>query len=186
MMGKVVLLFSFFLLVTIIFFGCKKPEEHKIEYEGKASALRNGESWNTECTVLFSSQYENEVSLFIDKYNNLGEKRENLSISRIPLIIGVFEVVNYLADSVNNDITQYGSSYFSLTADGDVIDGVYYVLESHDNYIEITHIDLNTNDFVGKFEITYIRDTTFNMNPSLPDTLRFTQGKFQTKIQNNW
>jgi hypothetical protein len=66
------------------------------------------------------------------------------------------------------------------------VDGVYHVLESDSNYIEITKIDLDTKDFMGKFSVSYVKDTTFNVNPDLPDTLRFTNGEFQTKIQESW
>jgi hypothetical protein len=49
--------------------------------------------------------------------------------------------------------------------------------------LDITKIDLTTKDFAGEFRITFIKDTSFNANPFLPDTVFFTQGNFQTKIQ---
>jgi hypothetical protein len=175
-----------FLVATFVFFGCKKPEEQVDVYKGTANALRNGEFWDAECTALYSLQNENEVSISIDRYNTIGEKREHLSIVRIPLVTGLYTVVKLETDSVNNILTQYSASYFSVTADGDAVDGIYHVLESDSNCIEITKIDLNTKNFVGKFSITYVRDTTFNMNSNLPDTLWFTEGEFQTKIQESW
>lgn len=177
---------SFFLL-SVMLTGCKKPDDHPDDnYIGTANALQNSETWDAECTALFSLQYENEVSISIDRYNSIGENREHFSITRIPLLKGLYEVFKYETDTINNILSQYSSSYFSLTADGDAIDGIFHVLESESNHIEITKIDLNTKDFVGKFSITYVRDTTFKMNPDLPDNLRFTEGEFQTKIQNSW
>lgn len=183
MMGKVNLFFSFFLLFLIAFFSCKKSNEPIIEYnKGAVSAFRNEESWNALCTSKYSSTNEKLLYLYFRRYNMYNELRESIVISKVIPEVGKFHLVN----SIENDEKNFGSLYSHFVADGDAIDGIYYVVESDSCYIDIKLINLTTGDFAGKFNITYVKDTSFYINPNLPDTLKFTEGEFQTKIQENW
>lgn len=171
-------------LLSVMLIGCEKNTDQPDDtFNGKANALRNGELWNAECKAVMSSSYPDELYLYIDRYNTYGERREAFVVGRIELVEGKFEIVNGLGVNPN---ANYYSHYSSHVADGDAIDGEYFVFEADSNYIEITEIDLNTKDFIGKFKVTFLKDTTFNVNPNLPDTLRFSEGEFQTKIQESW
>jgi len=169
-------------VITIVFFGCKKPEKQDDVYKGTATAIKNDMNWNAECTSIISSTNPNVIYLYIDRYNNSQERREAFVVSKIEMKTGVFTIVNGLGVMPK---PYYSSHYSSFVADGDAIDGDYFVLDPDSNYIEIIRLDLNTKDIVGRFNITFVKDTTFNVNPNLPDTIRFTAGEFQTKIQEN-
>lgn len=175
-----------FAIYVVLLFGCTKPDDPEIPISGTVKALRNNEMWNSECTALFSSQHENEVTLFFQRYNDDGYLREEFSISRIPTDNGSFSIVNRERGETGETLNHYGSNYFSYTTYGESIDGIYYVFESDSNYIEISDIDLITNDFVGNFKVTFVKDTTFDINPELPDTIRFTDGEFQVVMRETW
>jgi|GEM_PF-5012334 hypothetical protein len=178
-----ILLFSLFAL-SVMLIGCEKSTDQPDDkYTGKANGLRNGELWNAECKAIISSSYPNELYLYIDRYNEYKERREAIVVARIEMNEGVFNIVNGLALSPKPN---YSSHYASFVADGDAIDGEYLVLETDSNYLEITKIDLGTKDFFGSFNVAFLKDTTFNINPNLPDTLWFTEVEFQTKIQESW
>jgi len=181
---KSILLFLLIIL-SVILIGCEKSDDQPDDaYAGKANGLRNGVSWSAECKAVISSFYPDEVYLYVDRYNEYNERREAIVIARIEMNEGIFTIVNGLALSPPKP--NYSSHYASFVADGDAIDGQYQVLETDSNYLEIKKIDLSTKDFFGNFNVTFLKDTTLNINPNLPDTLWFTEVEFQTKIQESW
>lgn len=171
-----------FYLITFVFVGCEKPEKQDNVYKGTATAIKNDVNWDAECTSRISSTNPDVIYLYIDRYNNSQERREAFVISKIDIKTGLFKIINGLGVTPK---PYYSSHYSSFVADGDAIDGDYFVISSDSNYIEIIKLDLNTKDFSGRFNITFVKDTTFNVNPNLPDTIRFIAGVFQTKIQEN-
>jgi len=74
------------------------------------------------------------------------------------------------------------SRFFTLAQDGDVGQDVFDVLESEDNYIEIKNFDAKTLEIKGAFQVTYVISSRSTEPSSLPDTLRFTEGSFETRI----
>lgn len=178
----------YFLAGIFVFLGCEKKtkkQENIYPYPGTATAIKNGDSWSAKCIAFYHLQKDNEVNIHIDRYNSIGIKSESFSFRRIPLKTGSHPVVRPETDSTGQTTNLYTSRYFSLVG-SDAINGEFHVLESDSNYIEITQIDLDLEKIVGKFDITYVKDTTFDLNADLPDTLRFEEGNFQTKIQEGW
>lgn len=72
--------------------GCQKPNIQDDTYTPTINtyAVRNAETWNAECTVLSSNLFDGEVSIIINRYNDIGEKREEITMIRIPLVEGLF------------------------------------------------------------------------------------------------
>jgi hypothetical protein len=169
----------FISVVSFAVFSCNKPEKIKTDFKGTTTAVKNGVFWTAECTSLLDSYNTNIVYLYVDKYDQFGEKRESFKISKMKIETGRFKVINGLGIS---PAPNYSSHYESSVSD-DAIDGFYTVLESDSNYIEIDSINLLTYDFSGQYNITFIKDTNFNINPNLSDTIRFLEGEFNTKIQ---
>ncbi len=180
---KSILLFPLFIL-SVMLIGCEKSDDQPDNtYTGKTNGLRNGELWSAVCKAVISSSYPGEIYLYVDRYNEYNERREAIVVARIEMKEGIYSIVNGLGLSPEPN---YSSHYASFVADGDAIDGEYLVLETDSNYLEIKKIDLSTKDFFGNFNVTFLKDTTFNINPNLPDTLWFTNVEFQSKIQESW
>jgi hypothetical protein len=169
----------FISVVSFAVFSCNKPENIITDFKGTTTAMKNGGFWTAECTSLLDANSTNLVYLYVDKYDQLGEKQESFIISKIEIKTGRFKIINGLGIT---QVTNYSSHYESMGSD-DAIDGFYKVLESDSNYIKIDSIDLLTCNFSGQYNITFIKDTNFNINPNLSDTIRFLEGEFNTKIQ---
>jgi hypothetical protein len=94
-----------------------------------------------------------------------------VSIKSNPLSLG------YCSD---ND-SVYGISH-TLIDDGCVSGDQYNILNSEDNFLQIDH-DPKSKEIRGTFQLTFIFERE-GAEHTLPDTLRFTSGKFHTKMMN--
>ncbi len=62
---------------------------------------------------------------------------------------------------------------------------IYHIVEEfpNENRIEITEYNSDTKEFRGIFRATFaIDENRTRCNPNAPDTIRFTNGQFQSKI----
>ncbi|MDO6389558.1 hypothetical protein Q4E40_05435 [Pontibacter sp. BT731] len=77
-----------------------------------------------------------------------------------------------------------GSSYSTLVDDGDVLGDIFKVYgKAVDNYVTITSFNEKTREVKGEFQVTLVFDQLDNRNdPTAPDTIRFTNERFHTKI----
>jgi len=175
--GFYIFWFSLILVTAITFSGCEETEKEGKYYIGTVSAMRNGVYWTTEC-ISYENNFNPDI-IYLDmlRITNPRGYWEEIVIDNIPKIKGKFSVVNALMVDPH---PQYGSFCVSRQGDDVVVD-MYYLLESEDNYINITKLDESTNEFSGNFSLTFIREIPHNNYIVLPDTLRFTYGKFQTK-----
>lgn len=72
-------------------------------------------------------------------------------------------------------------SLYTLLSDGDVAGDGYKTVESEDNYIQIDDYDAASRQIKGSFQITLAIVQPRQSN-ALPDTLRFLNGRFHTRI----
>jgi hypothetical protein len=70
---------------------------------------------------------------------------------------------------------------FELLSDGDVGGDCFYTADSEDNYIQIDSYNENTKEIKGSFHLTLVARKPRSSNV-LPDTLRFRNGRFHTRI----
>ena len=173
---------KYFLLVTIsiLFNSCGDDDiidPHR-EYDyGSVTALKNGEQWSAE---IHGVEVDDANYFYIDinRYNNLGFRRESLNFSMIPKSITSGTVI----DNCNCEL-EYQSSLATLSHDGDVVCDRYDVYEEATNTIEITNFNESTNEFSGSFSVTFVIDPNrTKCDPNAPDTIRFKNGKFNSKI----
>lgn len=68
------------------------------------------------------------------------------------------------------------------TCEGDVSLNNYYTVNSEDNYIQIDSYNKKTQEIEGTFQLTFAVQDHRSPNDPLPDTVRFRNGRFHTKI----
>lgn len=162
---------------------------------GSASALVNKEKWGSIYPGFFQAiraiggtygtaiPCQNEYYMIsIDLYNNNAFHRESFDFVKVPFTKGKHNITDFNFQCVVDEPVAYGS-FWTLGNDGDVSQDNYDVLETEDNYIVIDFYNTNTQEVKGSFQVTFVINRRSANNPSsLPDTLRFTNGIFHTKI----
>lgn len=68
------------------------------------------------------------------------------------------------------------------TCNSDVSLNSYYTVDSEDNYIQIDSYNEKTQEVKGTFQLTFAVRKNRSPGDPLPDTLRFRNGRFHTKI----
>ena len=181
--------------IVLLFSGCKKEAEPS-PFWGTVSVVLNGQAWIPpgwgvqiagSKTLWINSLNEppcnpDVVNFEIHKQNPDGYLREQIAVGKIPPIIGTYPVEVMRNCNVS---TAVGANYSLLGADGDVLMDSYKVLESENNFVEVTSYHASTGEIKGNFNITFVFNTGFDRRKdvqSIPDTVRFTNGQFHTRI----
>ncbi|MCU0391846.1 MAG: hypothetical protein MUE81_12070 [Thermoflexibacter sp.] len=175
---KIVCFFSLLFL-----FSCQKEIS---PYWGNAEMSFNGSKW--EITELMGTLdrrcSEEKISLIIQKTNKLSGITEHLSFSHIPKRQGIYNIshVEWTDGSLdayckNSQICAYFNTLeFNASMD------TYIILDNLQNYLEITDFDKNSKEIKGRFYLVFIVRSQWSQSV-LPDTLRFTEGKFHARVQ---
>ncbi len=162
---------------------------------GSASALVNKEKWGSRYPGFFQTiraikgtygtaiPCQNEYYYIrADIFNNSAFLRESIHFIKVPFTKGKHKIIDFDFQCVDNEPVAYGS-FWTSSSDGDVSQDNYDVLETADNYIVIDFYNTNTMEVKGSFQVTLVINRRSLNDPStLPDTLRFTNGLFHTKI----
>ena len=172
---------KYFIVGLVLFFLSCKKEEINIGseyYWGNVSANFNNKEWENGKIHGTSNTLNIGFDIIVDVYNEVGFLRESLHIYQIPKIEGVHSILN----SIHQDSTnQPGALYNTLQDDGDVLGDVYRLVIGENNFIEISSI--NGNEVEGAFQVTFaIDDSRDKVFPLAPDTIRFTNGFFHTRL----
>lgn len=168
------------LLLTFSFTNtsCEKEKNNKSEMLEwtKITALKNGLKWETSAVAINDKQDTVVVQIIVMK--PAGYLREFLFIGNLPIAVGKYMIFK----RVDNEV-QFNTYASFTTFEGDVVEDSFVVLESEDNFIEINNVDLINMEMSGTLQITFIRDSLDKIdNPTLGDTISFTDGVFRMKI----
>jgi len=169
------------LIVTVLMLSlaaCDKtpPVEDDSPYWGTTDAMINGEQWSGEPFSFVNINHGNGYEIIIDSLDKYGIRRASLSFSKVPFQPGQYPLTNTFPQT---DDGLVGAHYFVL--DDDVILGNYAVLESDSSsFITLTSYDSISKELKGVFDITFIVDN--RPNASYPDTIRFRNGQFHTRL----
>lgn len=176
--------FMIFLIPLTILQSCKEdPSIIPDIYWGEASAIKNGEPWSGRIYAQPNEPYGYGFDISIDVFNNQEFLREVLHIAKIPYNMSKTKIDTL---DIRVDVTLTAASYSSLVDDGDVLGDLFKVYEGEEeNYIIITEYNEETGEIRGEFEVAFVFDEGplgTRSDPTVPDTIRFTNGTFHTKI----
>ena len=162
--------------------SCKKDQSAIPNiYWGEVTAIKNGEVWTGKIYAQSNEPFDG-FTIRVDVYDKWEFQREALFLAKIP-----YKEQRNLIDTIKAsvDTTLTGASYATLVDDGDVLGDIFKVYgEKTDNHVTITSYNERTKEVKGEFQVTLIFDKLDSRSdPSAPDTIRFTNGKFHTKIK---
>jgi hypothetical protein len=181
----------FFIAVTFLA-GCDvfilhPPKKLSI---GVVTARMNGQEWTKTYKNTYQVVRGDRKTIFpcikslltvnFELYSANGFLRQQLYFAKIPEQTGKYVIVPDTRRNCNTRDSVYCDLFTSID-DGCVAGDAYVVLLNQDNYFQVDRYQKETGEISGKFQITLIRTNPFSVS-NLPDTLRFTEGRFQTKI----
>lgn len=160
---------------------------------GYLTAEMNGVNWSTtyknayQVTHGSTTYADNPKGIFYALtsilYSSEGYDRQQLLFQNIPFSphTGRHKVVscNPYAGCESSDKLKV--TLFELLSDGDVGGDCFYATDSEDNYIQIDSYNERTDEIKGSFQLTLVARIPRSSN-ALPDTLRFRNGRFHTRI----
>lgn len=166
-----------------VLYSCKEEQSLIPDiYWGEVSAIKNGQPWSGLIYARPNEPYGFYIR--IEVFNEQEFHREALTIFKIPN-----ELKKNRIDTVQAEIDTLltGASYATLVDDGDVLGDLFKVYEGEmENYITITSYNEETGEVRGNFEVAFVFGEGVvgtKSDPTAPDTIRFTNGQFHTKIR---
>ncbi|CAG5071820.1 hypothetical protein DYBT9623_03804 [Dyadobacter sp. CECT 9623] len=153
----------------------------------------NGKDWNKtynnayqtveSALIPYSGAYpciEDHLDVFTELFSPEGYLRQSLYLTKIPKTVGTSKIIAAPAFHCDETDPVY-SELYTITQDGDVVGDVYQPLEGADNYLHVEIYNSKTGEIKGTFQMTMVK-TRDGGTPALPDTLRFTNGRFHTRF----
>ncbi|KAA6440116.1 hypothetical protein FEM33_05780 [Dyadobacter flavalbus] len=155
---------------------------------GYLTADMNGKDWsktykNAYQTIQAWDSNDNVSDTFVimaDLYNPYGARRQELYFQNIPSEKGHYTMLKDIPYENKYDRFVYGSLY-TLVSDGDASGDTYSVLDTEKAFFQIDEAITKTREIKGTFQVTFVINKP-RYDTALPDTLRFRNGKFHTKI----
>lgn len=172
----------YFSLITILILSnqfCKKDDPNDRFYWGEATATKNqSASWEARPRCVINKPYDQGIDIILTVFNSKGFRREDLFFFKIPNEVGTYNITKSSPQTVDST---HGASYGTLIDDGTSGDRYYLIQAIVDNKITI---DTKVGDEIwGTFQVAFTKDKTFlSEDPTAPDTVIITDGKFHTKL----
>ena len=172
--------------------SCGDEEEPDLipdNYYGEVTALKNGVEWHANPygvayreDSLFSLLFDQlTLQAFVRERLSFVLVKENSSQQKLAPSSNFYGEGHRPIDSmVRSDSA--GISFMTIVG-GDAIGDIYDIIPEPSNYITITSYDEETNEIEGEFEATLFMTKGSEFTIGSPDTIRFTQGVFRTKVR---
>ncbi len=167
-----------FVSLIFIFVACCKSDEPIIPdpYWGTASVLFNGEIKDFKPYCISS---DTTTNIYLDGF-------DQNNLLRYEIVFGLIKEQEYRIDSLTPfnsiGINEMEYSFLGSFIDGgDVLGNIYKLIESDDNYLEITDWNADKKEIKGIFHANFIIDGEIR-DPNSPDTIRLVNGKFYSHI----
>lgn len=123
-------------------------------------------------------QTTDPVSIYFGFLDSQNAIRASLSWKKLSVDTGRFTIGE--ANNSGNDHPEVTASFHTIVG-GDVSGKSYKVLPSADNYFTLDSYDENTKEMKGTFNVTFVVNS-YGDERDFPDTLRLTEGRFQTRL----
>lgn len=176
-------LILFMLIFSLI--ACSKDDSLIPDiYTGTATALKNGEEWNS---LAYFDEINTSTPTFIiraDIFNDEGHWRETFDIRRI---LPNFDIQEITTTDNQNELGLLSADYATILDDGDVLGDIYSLdTTAVNNFIQITSYNSSRAEINGIFNVSLILTRDSNEPSTPPQNLEFTNGAFTVKVQREW
>ncbi len=165
------------LMVLIGGTSCQKDEPLWIR-SGTTKALLNGEPWQADNHAAYSDNFDRYG---IETYvrNAEGVRRQSLSLWGIQP--GITE---YFPLSEQFDRNEAIVLYSTLVGDGDAVCDLFILNDNFPNRFDVLEFDTISKRISGTFTLEFLKlvDRESICSTAAPDTVRFTEGTFETVV----
>lgn len=172
----------FTLFILFVCIACSDDDmpiiEEPLPYWGEITGLKNGKTWSASpyATINTTSEIGNWLHIVVLLFDESGIIREAVDFVKIPLEPNIYRV---FAD-IHEDDGKVGALYSIYEADLPLAD--YLPLEPDStNFITLEEYDETSGEVKGTFDITFVVDWKSSLVDE-PDTIRFTNGVFHTRV----
>jgi hypothetical protein len=184
-----------FILLTCFCDSCDSGKNFPLNNPslGTLTAKMNGGDWHKtyknayqviQCTDVKPSTAlpcnEDHLDLLSELYSSEGYLRQQLYFIKIPKSVGKHRIIASIPSHCNELDPAYGE-FYTIIQDGCAVGDIYNTLKGEDNFVQIEQFDKKTGEIKGTFQLTLVIEKR-GVEPMLPDTLRFTNGRFHTRI----
>lgn len=171
------------LVFLTVIFSCKSNKDLDVYY-GNVTAFKNGKPWKANILGSDKNSNEENFAVLASKYDKNQYYFSQISFRKIPKnSIKKFPLTS--CSVTNCEKKNVVQTFFTTTIQKDVGCDIYKIVESmsSENYLEITKYNKKDDTFEGTFNATLaISDSEDKCNEDAPDTIRFTNGRFSSKI----
>lgn len=153
--------------------------EESSPFWGEITALKNGESWNASVYAAINTTHGTEdwLHIIVRLFDENEILRETMALVKIPLIPNTHSVF----PDIYEDDGKAGALYSIYAVDVPLAD--YLPLESDStSFITLEEYDEASGEVKGTFDITFVADWKSSLVAEEPDTIRFTNGVFHTRV----
>jgi len=174
--------------------SCKKDQSYTSPYDqnlsknaGTLAAKVNGIDWPfSQRSINFTyvdDPTDSTFSVLTKLYDDAGLRYQSLTIGSISRLIKTDNPITTLKFVTNSGSSKYSHPYVSFGIGVDDADeGMWDILpdSTGKNAITVTSYDPNAKHVIGTFQFTMVR--SYGHPQGTPDTLNFTDGVFDLKI----
>lgn len=179
--------FILFLGVSLLMCSCEKPSPPKDYFPdwGEVSVLKNGVPEMFRITGnVFTLDGQRFCNVFLNTKLDFYMRKEvwmqflNIRPMSIDDTVCI-AFTNIFFPEPHPCVGTYFSSVFS----GDVIGDSYNVIPDNKNYMVLTDWDPVELTISGEFQVSYYFSGQEHVHDWMPDTIRFTEGRFTTRLK---
>ncbi|MBX7241787.1 MAG: hypothetical protein K1X92_08565 [Bacteroidia bacterium] len=171
-------LFLLFLILLLTLSACR---ENPSPCPGSSCAKLNGKKWKG--AAFGKIQKDSIAVLFLPKPTYKDVCRIEGYSQFFHFQIKPLKIIRHTIQKNCNTASVFGCSGFDIREGGDVVANSYIISESEDNFLNITQYDSITHEVKGTFQITFVKDWSQQQLNDAPDTIRFTEGEFETVLE---
>jgi hypothetical protein len=179
------------LIIFLLFNSCKKEDElPKFNTWGTLSVFYNGDNnyFKNQISGYKLNVCDNQIiGISMNRYNKSNPyfSTDSFYFTNVPTLKGKYKIINHNQRPTCSDIpniTEIGTFYG--INEGDTGAQQYTVLSTvkENNYLQIDEYNKETKEIKGRFQVTFVLEYLPKSRSFDPDTVRFTNGVFHTKV----
>ena len=153
---------------------------------GENDFLENFESKVRAETAILC--FPGNMSMIADYYNVAGERRATIDIYNIPFEVGTYKIHRIEGPNQACSSDTIYADFATIVSDGDALGDFYLPLEDAENQVTITSHNSSAQEVAGTFDLALVIIEEHRIDKTVtqvPDTVRFTNGRFRARYTIN-